>query len=845
MLISLRFPINLTNSTLFKDGLNQTEVNGMNFRNSLGRALRYSSTNCARAVLALALLSFTSLSSAQNLPSIEDKVANTTRMEGFFNIFWDEANGKMYWEIDKLDTEFLYAISMASGLGSNPVGIDRGQLGGTYILSAKRVGPRVLLVEPNYRYRADSANPLERQAVVDAFAPSVLWGFDIAATSGSSILVDATDFFLRDARNVIGNISRRNQGNYTLDKGRSAFYLENTKTFPENIEIETMLTFGSNNPGNLVNQVAASGESVTLRQHHSFVKLPDDNYKTRVSDPRIGTNGPTVYDYSTAIGDDMMVRLVSRHRLEKKDPNAARSEAVEPIVYYVDSGTPEPIKSALIAGASWWNQAYEAAGFIDAFQVRELPAGADPQDVRYNMIHWTHRQTRGYSYGASVMDPRTGEIIKGNVNLGSLRLRQDYLHGQGLVPGFEYLEVVADNNDASVNMALDRVRQLSAHEVGHTLGFPHNYLGSATGRESVMDYPAPLVEITDDGKLDLSNAYPQRIGEYDKLAIRYAYEQFAPGADEAEELAKIVRESLDRGLLFMDHNNNSFVGAGHQFAGVWDNGDNLVDQLKHEIEVRRIGLANFSEAMIRNGEPISELEYVLLPLYMHHRFQLNSAAQSIGGADYLYSLRGDGQVPFTIIDGEEQRDALETVLSTLDVDFLTLPQSILALLPPSAFRHNQGEVFPGNTGLLFDALGAVEGSANLTVQSVLHPERMARLIAYGSMGDYPSLEEVVDRLLEVTWSADVPDSEYQTAVLHVAQRVTVNEMMVQASSDESSGEVKAVLADRLNKLAGELEGMRDPSPYQASAAADIRRWQGRSEGAIPGPALEMPSGDPI
>lgn len=845
MLISLRFPINLTNSTLFKDGLNQTEVIGMNFRNSLGRALRYSSANCARAVLALALLSFTSLSSAQNLPSIEDKVANTTRMEGFFNIFWDEANGKMYWEIDKLDTEFLYAISMASGLGSNPVGIDRGQLGGTYILSAKRVGPRVLLVEPNYRYRADSANPLERQAVVDAFAPSVLWGFDIAATSGSSILVDATDFFLRDARNVIGNISRRNQGNYTLDKGRSAFYLENTKTFPENIEIETMLTFGSNNPGNLVNQVAASGESVTLRQHHSFVKLPDDNYKTRVSDPRIGTNGPTVYDYSTAIGDDMMVRLVSRHRLEKKDPNAARSEAVEPIVYYVDSGTPEPIKSALIAGASWWNQAYEAAGFIDAFQVRELPAGADPQDVRYNMIHWTHRQTRGYSYGASVMDPRTGEIIKGNVNLGSLRLRQDYLHGQGLVPGFEYLEVVADNNDASVNMALDRVRQLSAHEVGHTLGFPHNYLGSATGRESVMDYPAPLVEITDDGKLDLSNAYPQRIGEYDKLAIRYAYEQFAPGADEAEELAKIVRESLDRGLLFMDHNNNSFVGAGHQFAGVWDNGDNLVDQLKHEIEVRRIGLANFSEAMIRNGEPISELEYVLLPLYMHHRFQLNSAAQSIGGADYLYSLRGDGQVPFTIIDGEEQRDALETVLSTLDVDFLTLPQSILALLPPSAFRHNQGEVFPGNTGLLFDALGAVEGSANLTVQSVLHPERMARLIAYGSMGDYPSLEEVVDRLLEVTWSADVPDSEYQTAVLHVAQRVTVNEMMVQASSDESSGEVKAVLADRLNKLAGELEGMRDPSPYQASAAADIRRWQGRSEGAIPGPALEMPSGDPI
>jgi hypothetical protein len=797
------------------------------------------------SILALFLLSFTAIVQAQALPSIAEKVASANRMEGYFNLYWDEASGKMYWEIDKLDTEFLYAISMASGLGSNPVGIDRGQLGGTYVLEAKRVGPRVLLVEPNYRFQAISANPVERQAVRDAFAPSVLWGFDIIAVTGNSVLVDATDFFIRDARDVIGNIADRNQGTYTLDKSRSAFYLENTKTFPENDEIEVMLTFASRNPGNLVNQVAASGESVTLRQHHSLVKLPDNNFKTRLADPRIGTNGPTIQNYGAAIGNDMQVRLAARHRLEKKDPSAARSEAIEPIIYYVDSGTPEPIKSALIEGASWWNQAYEAAGFINAFQVRELPAGADPQDVRYNMIHWTHRLTRGYSYGSTVMDPRTGEIIKGNVNLGSLRLRQDYLHGQGLIPGFEYLESMADNNEASVNMALDRVRQLSAHEVGHTLGFPHNYLGSATGRESVMDYPAPLVEITDEGKLDFSNAYTQKIGEYDKLAVRYAYTQFPEGSDESEELARIVQESLDRGLLFMDNNNNSFVGAGHQFASVWDNGDNLVEQLKHEIEVRRIGLANFGSAMIREGEPISDLEFVLLPLYMHHRFQLNSAAQSIGGANYLYALRGDGQTPFAIIDGDEQRGALETVLSTLSVDFLTLPQDILSLLPPAAHRRNQGEVFPGRTGLLFDALAAAEGSANLTVQSVLHPERMARLLAYGSMGDYPDLEEVLDRLLDVTWGASLPSDEYKAQVLQVVQRVTVNEMMVQASNQEGSGEVRAVLADRLNKLAANLEGLRNPSPYQASAAADIRRWQQRVDDGVPGPALQMPPGDPI
>lgn len=794
---------------------------------------------------AFIVLSLTASVHAQGLPPIADAVANTTPMQGYFNLYWHAGSGKLYWEIDKLDTEFLYQVSMASGLGSNPIGIDRGQLVDTFVLSAKRIGPRVLLMQPNYRYRAISDNAMERQAVEDAFAPSVIWGFDIVAATGDNILVDATDFFLRDAREVPETIARRNQGSFTFDKSRSAFYLENTKTFPENIEIETMLTFTSKNPGGLVNGVAATGNAITLRQHHSIVKLPDPGFKTRLADPRIGTSGPTIANYSADIGEDMYVRLVARHRLEKKDPNAARSEAVEPIIYYVDSGTPEPIKSALIEGASWWNQAYEAAGFIDAFQVRELPEGVDAQDVRYNMIHWTHRLTRGYSYGGSVMDPRTGEIIKGNVNLGSLRLRQDYLHGQGLIPAFDYLSAVAGDNSASVNMALDRVRQLSGHEVGHTLGFPHNYLGSSYGRESIMDYPAPLVEITAEGKLDLSNAYVQRIGEYDKLAIRYSYEQFPPGADEAEELEKIVQESLDRGLLFMAHTDNAFVGAGHQYASVWDNGSNLVDQLKHEIEVRRIGLSNFGPELIRDGEPLSTLEYVLLPLYMHHRFQLNSAAQSIGGADYRNALRGDGQIPFKIIEGEEQRDALETVLSTLDLDFLTLPEKILELIPPPANRYTQGEDFPGRTGLLFDALGAAEASAAFTVQTVLQPERMARLVAYGSQGDYPNLEEVIDRLIAVTWGAEAPDNEYQRQILNITQRVTVDALMVQASNVDNAGEVKAVLADRLNKLAQQLDRRRNASAHQAAVVADIRRWQQRPDDAIPGQPLQMPPGDPI
>ena len=797
------------------------------------------------AVLFCALVPGIHAATAQEMPTIGETVAGNTAIEGYFNLYWDDALGNLYWEIDKLDTEFLYQISMGSGLGSNPIGIDRGQLRGTYVLAAQRVGPRVLLVEPNYRYRATSDNPLEVQAVNDAFAPSVIWGFDIVAAEGDSVLVDATNFFLRDARDVVGQIARSNQGAFSLDTSRSALFLDNTAGYPENVEVEAMLTFTSSNPGNLVNSVAASGNSITLRQHHSIVKLPDDNFEPRLADPRIGTFGPTIQDYGTDIDTDKNVRLVARHRLEKADPTAARSRAVEPIVYYVDSGTPEPIKTALIEGASWWNQAFDAAGFIDAFQVRELPAGADAQDVRYNMIHWTHRRTRGYSYGGSVQDPRTGEIIKGNVNLGSLRLRQDYLMGQALVPAFDYMaEVVADTS-ASVNMALDRVRQLSAHEVGHTLGFPHNYIASAYGRESVMDYPAPLIEITDDGRIDLSNAYVQRIGEYDKLAVRYAYSQFAPDADAAEELAAIVQESLDTGLIFMDHNNNNFRGAGHQFAGIWDNGDNLVEHLKHEIEVRRIGLANFSQNVIDRGTPISELEWALLPLYMHHRFQLNSAAQSIGGADYRYAVRGDGQLPLTIVEAEEQRDALETVLSTLTPEFLAIDPEILKMLPPSAHRYATGEAFPGRTQLLFDPLGAAEAAASLTLEILLHPDRMARLVAYGSLGDYPNLEEVVDRLLEVTWGAQTQGSDYLTQVLHVAQRVTINEMMTQATSDENSGEVRAVLTQALARLASSLESIRSPSSHQATAVADIRRWQADPTRNAPAEALTMPPGDPI
>jgi hypothetical protein len=664
---------------------------------------------------------------------------------------------------------------------------------------------------------------------------------------------------------VIGQLAARGQGTFTLDRARSAIHLDATRSFPENTEVEAILTFTSRNPGSLVQGVAATGGAVTLRQHHSLIRLPGPGFETRIADPRVGVNGPTLYDYATPIDADLRVRLSARHRLERSDVDAERSTAVEPIVYYVDPGTPEPVRSALVEGAAWWNDAFEEAGFIDGFQVRVLPEGIDPQDIRYNMIHWTHRRTRGYSYGNTVIDPRTGEIIRGVVNLGSLRLRQDYLHGQGMIPPFpagisapeqdgslgefadapayEYLAQVAPRSDA-VEMALDRVRQLSAHEVGHTIGFPHNYMASAYGRESVMDYPAPYVQIDSRGDIDLSNAYVQRIGEYDKLSVNWLYREFPAGTDETAALAAIAQDGVRRGLIYMGHSNNNFIVAGHQFASVWDNGSNLVDHLQLEIDVREIGLRNFGTDVLRSGQPLSDLELVLLPLYMHHRFQLRAAVQTLGGADYRYALKGDGQTPLTIIPGAEQRRALDIVLSTLDVDFLALSPSVLELLPPPAFRHDEGEVFPGSTEQLFDAIGAAQAAAAFTVGEVLHPERMARLVLYGSLGDYPDLEEVVDRLMEATWGQASPGDEYHAQVLHVAQRAVVDEMMRQGVREQTPSEVRAVLAHRLAGLAERLES-DGVTPHERLVAEDIRRWQARSDTTVPAPLLRMPPGDPI
>ena len=479
--------------------------------------------------------------------SISEKTKDLEKKTGYFNYYWDEKTGKVWLEIDQLDTEFLYVNSLSAGVGSNDIGLDRGQLGNTRIVEFRRVGPKVLLVQPNYSYRANSDNANEVAAVKQAFAESVLFGFNIAAQSDGQLLIDLTPMLIDDAHGVSQTLSRNRQGNYRMDASRSAIYPPMLKNFPKNSELEATITFVGQATGGFIRSVTPTPNHVTVRMHHSFIELPDDQYEKRKADPRSGFNAIQYMDYATPIQENIKKQFIRRHRLKKINPKARKSKAEEPIIYYVDRGAPEPIKSALIEGASWWNQAFEAAGYEDAFVVKEMPEGADPLDVRYNIIQWVHRSTRGWSYGASVSDPRTGEIIKGHVSLGSLRVRQDFLIAQGLLTPYEN---GTSPDPELLKMALARLRQLSAHEVGHTIGLMHNYASSYNNRASVMDYPHPQIELTK-GKISLDKAYAVGIGEWDKAAITWGYQDFPDGTDEEKALDQLIEDQIKDDLYFI------------------------------------------------------------------------------------------------------------------------------------------------------------------------------------------------------------------------------------------------------------------------------------------------------
>jgi hypothetical protein len=699
----------------------------------------------------------------------------TNQLEGFVPLRWDEQNGKLLMEITRFGEEMIWQVSLASGVGSNPIGLDRGQLGATHLIRFERVGPRVLMIEPNYAYRALSSDAAERRAVEQSFAQSILAGFKVESTTPRGVLVDATEFFLSDAHGVARGLRDAQQGSYSLDRNRSAIYLPRTKAFPRNTEVEATLTFSTTDrPGPLVRGVTPTADVVTVREHHSFVALPEPGFTPRRQDPRVGILGIEFYDYASPFTEPITKRWIARHRIEPG----------KPIVYYVDNGVPEPIRSALVEGASWWNEAFEAAGFPNGFQVKVLPPDADPLDVRYNVINWVHRSTRGWSYGSSIVDPRTGEIIKGNVLLGSLRIRQDVLLARGLMSQYDAL----DPKSSPSLMALARIRQLSAHEVGHTIGLDHNMAASTVNRASVMDYPAPYVKIVN-GALDLSEAYTTGVGAYDIAAIRYAYK---PVANDAE-LDALARATP----LFVSDPHSRPVSAAHPLGSVWDNGADPVATLRHELEVRRIALEQFGARNLVTGQPYSALEEALLPLYLHHRYQLEAAAKSIGGVFYTYAVKESDIAPVvqTIVPLQAQREALALVVSTLEPGFLDIPRRILNLIPPPSYAHGDAntELFPRRTDPVFDPIAAAMTSADITVSALLNPQRSARLT---QQPDNLTMRDVTDALLAaVVQSGPIPRATRTLVMTRLAEL---------ANNRDAAPQVRAEASDALRRLSAKL-----------------------------------------
>ena len=775
--------------------------------------------------------------------AIADKTKGLTRRDGFIPVYIDEKQGKLLLELPRDTMRVLMFYGLATGLGSNPIGLDRGANGENFITRFEKNGERVLVVFENWNYRGSAGDPDHVRTIAESFPPSTAGAMPVVAQEGGKILVDATDFVMRDWNDVAGTLQQSNEGSYSVARDRSSIYREYTRAFPENTEIDVALTFATQGrPGNTVAMIVPDAKSFTLRQHISFLPLPDPGYRPRVLDPRMGFFGIRFNDYSQPIQNPLEVRWIARHRLERVDPNNPNSPIKEPLVYYVDRGIPEPVRSATLEGAKWWEEAFDMAGLRGAFRVELLPEGVDPLDARYNVIQWENRHERGWSIGGSLGDPRTGEILKAMARMDSHRARTDYNLYAGLMG--------ADAAAADTAFVLARVRQVTAHEIGHTLGIAHNYIASTYERGSVMDYPPPRVRLNGAGEIDISAAYDVGPGEYDVLVLRWGYGIFPP-ATEQDSLRAIVAEGLRKGLLFLSDAVARPDFASDPRTNLWDDAANAMEFLNHQMAVRRVAMSRFGLRNIRVGEPIALLQERFVPVYLMHRFAINSLAKTIGGMEYSNAIRGDGQQATRPIPAAEQRRALSALLRALSPSELAIPDTIISLLGPRPFSYGPYvELFGSRTRPTFDELGAARTLAQMVVDAVLQRERAARLVQFAARGENPlTLPEVIDRLVESS-SAGGPETRKQAALRRVVQRALADRLITLAADKEASPEVRSLvelkmltLRNRARSLVG--SGSDLERAHWMSIATDYTRWLERQELPTPTPALRAPPGDPF
>ena len=781
--------------------------------------------------------------------SILDK--DLVKYEGFFDFYYDIKTDKIYLEVENLNSDFLYISSLATGIGSNDIGLDRGQLGNERLVSFQKSGNKLLLIQPNLSFRAITKNKAEENSIKEAFAKSVIYGFKILETNNDKYLVDFTSFLMQDKHGVADRLKLAKQGVYTIDKTKSAIELNHTKSFPKNSEFEALLTFSGKPTGNLITSgVSPDPSLVSVVQHHSFIELPDNEYKPREFDPRSGALAISFMDYATPVEDEITKKYITRHRLEKIDPNLEHSEAKEAIIYYLDPGTPEPVRSALIEGASWWNEAYEAIGFKNAFQVKILPDNADPMDCRYNVIQWVHRSTRGWSYGASVVDPRTGEIIKGHVSLGSLRIRQDFLIAQALL---SKPFVDDNNNDPMLKMAIARIKQLSAHEVGHTIGFAHNFAASTNNRSSVMDYPHPLIKITND-EIDLSEAYAVGIGDWDKVSVAYSYSEFN-SENEKNDLNNILDNAYNDGLRFITDSDARAKSGAHANAHLWDNENDVVKGLDNILAVRDKAINDFSKFNIKSYETYSKLEDVFVPLYFLHRYQTEAVVKLIAGLDYNYATRDDNQALVENVSFNRQNNALLSLLKTIDVKNLAIPKSKLKLFPPRAYNYPRSrESFKSMTGVSFDPFSAVSTASEMSLSLLLSPERMNRLLVQSSLNNASSknmnLSHLLTTLTSNTFKTQYNQSDKATNKYFFENQQVINNNYLKfllnlASNKKSFFHVKSKANKEIKSITKFLSSKKNKNIYSSEYLRTINKFNTKPELFELKSSPKIPDGSPI
>lgn len=745
----------------------------------------------------LILMSLVVLSSCTRVAEYPNPLAGLEKRDGFLELYVDTNENRVLAKLPKADKDgvalrLIHTARLTAGLGSNPVGLDRGWGDSGKIIVFRQMGNKVIIEAENLTYRASPDNPLEQRAVQESFARSFLASADIV--EGSKRVVDLTDFLTSDILGLTQYLKDGGHGTFTVAEDRTLVDTKNVFAFPDNVEVDVFFTLNSAKPGREVATTAANGNDATLIQHHSFVRLPEEGYTPLKSDPRAGVIEEVHYDYSAPLSAPIETRFARRYRLEKN----AEGNVVKPIVFYIDSGAPEPIRSALIQGASWWKEAFAAAGYENAYRVEILPEGAHPLDIRYNVVQWVHRQTRGWSYGGGVSDPRTGEMLKGHVNLGSLRVRQDRMIFEGLAG---VAKTDSGASDDPVQLALARIRQLAAHEVGHSLGFAHNFAASTYEKGSVMDYPAPDVRVTD-GELDFSNVYGVGVGPWDKFAATWLYGKMTMSQREA-----LVKEAIEQGLTFVADTDARSVGTAHPLGNIWDNGADPVAGLNEAMAVRRIALDRFGLGNIQSGQPVSDLNKVIVPIYLYHRYQTAAAGKLIGGMSFNYGLKGDSQPAAEIVPVARQKEALDAILVTIDPKELDLNDDILALLGPSlasySIADSDRELFERTAYPAFDVSSAADTAAAMTFDILLDPKRVARLVEFNRRDS--SQFGFTEMMRAIEDSVMKPAGRGRTAeIAKVVQARYVFALMDLSNSDVSPG-IKARVDAELRRLQSDLD----------------------------------------